>query len=186
MVKLRLVFCALMSAKIDLYLFLRKVWLMDLEFDVQMDKSILFDYSLYHTYMGISGLLGTFVGILLLISFTRDHSPLYLIFGIVVILYLPVNLYLACSKQILAVEAYKHPLHYKVNDEGITVSQGEQVVSHGWDRIIKAVSTRKSIILYTGKNVATIFPRSAMGELTVPVIQTISANVEPKKVKIRF
>lgn len=157
-----------------------------IEFDVHMNVGVLYDYSLYHTYRSMAGILGTFVGILLIANFARFKNPLYLIFGIVCILYLPVALYMSCRKQMLSVEAYKQPLHYKLTDEGIEVSQGDIVQGHGWDAVIKAVSTGKSIMLYTGKNVATIFPRADLGDDTADVIKYICAHVEPKKVKIRF
>lgn len=159
---------------------------MEHDFDVQMDVGTLYDYSLYHTYTSLSGIVGTFVGILLIMTFAKEHSPLYLIFGIVVIFYLPVTLFLACKRQMLAVEAYKKPLHYHISDAGIEVSQGEQQMGHGWDAVLKVVGTRKSVILYTGRNVASIFPRKAMGDQTVPVIQTICKNVDPKRVKLRY
>lgn len=159
---------------------------MEIEFDVKMDKDILYDYSLYHTYRGTAGIIGTAVGLLLILNFARYHNVLYLIFGVVTVLYLPVALYFNCAKQAAMVEAYKKPLHYKLSESGIEVSQGDIVQGHEWSAVIKAVSTGKSIILYTGKNVATIFPRKDLGGDVTEVIKIICANVEPKKVKIRF
>lgn len=157
-----------------------------IEFDVNMNTSVLYDYSLYHTYRSMPGLLGTLVGILLIMDYSRTHSLTCLLFGIIVILYLPINIYMNCRRQMLVVEAYKKPLHYKLTDSGIEVSQDDIVQGHEWEAVIKAVSTGKSIILYTGKNVATIFPREALDGMTTEVIKFICAHVEPKKVKIRF
>ena len=49
----------------------------------------------------------------------------------------------------------------------------------------KAVSTGKSIILYTSPMNATIFPKRQMEEQKVAVIEMISTHMPPAKVKIR-
>ncbi|MBR6328659.1 MAG: YcxB family protein [Lachnospiraceae bacterium] len=157
-----------------------------IEFDVNMNAGILYDYMLYHIYRSPIGIIGTVVGMLLLANYFRGRELLYLIFGIIVVFYLPVNLYTSSKRQMLMVESYKSPLHYTLSEEGIRVSQGELDQGHEWGRVIKAVATSKSIFLYTGKNVATIFPRKDMGDQTESVIRMISRYVEPGKVKIRF
>ena len=50
----------------------------------------------------------------------------------------------------------------------------------------KAISTSKSIIVYTSKVSATIFPRKQLGEDVVKVIEMVSTHMPPKKVKIRY
>lgn len=159
---------------------------MECEFDVKMDVSVLYDYSLYHTYRNVTGLLGTLVGFLLIVNFLSNNNYLYLIFGIIVVFYLPVALFFSCKKQVDGNVAYKEALHYKVNDEGMEVSQGEIVQMQGWDKVIKAVATQKSIILYTSKNVATIFPREDVGENMDVLMKLIAEHIEPRRVKIRF
>ncbi len=158
----------------------------EIEFDVKMSAGILYDFSLYHVYRSPVGILGTIVGILLIVYFGRTRELLYLAFGIVVILYLPVTLFFNCKKQMLLTPSYKEALHYRVSKDGIEVSQGEVTQGHDWGQVIRAVGTPKSLFIYTGKNVATIFPREAMGSKTESVIKTISKYVEPSKVKIRF
>lgn len=159
---------------------------MKIEFDVQMNAKKLYDYSLYHTYRSFSGLLGTAMGALLILYFLSTGQILYLIFGIIVILYLPIALYLNAKKQMVSVQSYKEPLHFCISDEGMEVSQGEVKQLQEWEKVQKVVSTGQSIILYTGKTIATVIPREDMGEKTEEVIQTISRNVPPKRVKIRF
>ena len=76
-------------------------------------------------------------------------------------------------------------LHYKMTEEGVEVSQGEEVQSQKWEDMYKAVSTPRSLILYTSPVNASVFPRKDLGEKTFGVIQIISAHMPPKKVKIR-
>lgn len=155
------------------------------ELDVQMTTGILYDYLLKHTYSGLQGILATIIGGLFIMNFAAGGSVLYLIAGIVVILYIPGSLYLSAKRQMLLTEAFKKPLHYRFYEEGIEVSQDEVVELQQWETMQKAVSTGKSIIVYTSKVKAAIFPRKDMGEQTTRVIEIISTHMSPDKVKIK-
>ena len=137
------------------------------EVDVHMNTSVLYDYMLRHTYTSPGGLIATMIA------------------GIVIILYLPWNLYLSAKRQALTNEAFKKPLHYIFTKEGIYVSQGDQVEMQHWENMPQAVATGKSIIIYTSKVNASIFPRADLAENTVTVIELICRYMDPKKVKIR-
>ena len=54
-----------------------------------------------------------------------------------------------------------------------------------WDQMYKATSTGKSIILYTSRFNASIFPRADLKEKEVAVIEMISKHMPPAKVKIK-
>ncbi len=159
---------------------------MEVEFDVKITSGILYDYMLRHTYYSTSGLIGTIVGALMVVWFIADGSVAFLIAGLLVLLYLPWTLFLKSKQQALNTPAFKEPLHYKMTGEGIEVSQGEDVQQLGWESMHKAVSTSKSIILYTSRASASIFPRKDLGETTSKVIEMISTHMPPKKVKIRY
>jgi hypothetical protein len=155
------------------------------EVDIQMNTAALYDYFLRHVYTSLSGILGTVIGVFCLMAyFIKGASVLYLVFGIVIILYLPWNLYLTARRQALQ-ETFRKPLHYAFYENGIEVSQGEVRQMQKWEDMVKAVSTSKSIIVYTGKNAASIFPRKDLGENVMGLIQIISTHMEPKKVKIK-
>lgn len=156
-----------------------------LEFDVNISTGVLYDYLLKHTYSGLQGILATVIGFLLILLFLRGNGALYLIFGIVVIVYIPGSLFLSASRQALQVEAFQKPLHYRIMEEGIEVSQGDIVELQKWEEMIKAVSTGKSIIVYTGPVKAAIFPRADLGNRTSDLIELICRYMEPKKVKIK-
>ena len=49
----------------------------------------------------------------------------------------------------------------------------------------KAVSTQQSLIVYTSKVNASIFPKKDLGQRTAAVIEMISTHMPPAKVKIR-
>ena len=159
---------------------------MEIEFDVKVTAGVLYDYLLYHTYTSLSGMLGTLVGVFLIMAFLSTKYVIYLIAGVVLIAYLPGALFLRAMQQVQNTPAFKKPLHYKMTDEGISVSQGENEENQSWDNCVRAVSTGRSIILYTSRTAASIFPKKDLGDKKEALIQMISTHMPPKKVKIRF
>ena len=159
---------------------------METEFDVQVKPGDLYDYMLHHTYCSASGLIGAAAGALMVVAFFMGAGVLCLIAGLIILLYLPGSLFLKSRQQYLTNAVFKKPLHYKMTEEGIEVSQGDEVQTKGWEEMYKAASTSKSLILYTSPVNACIFPRRELGDLAPGVIQMISTHMPPKKVKIRF
>lgn len=159
---------------------------MELEFDVKMTPATMYDYLLHHTYSGMSGIIGAIAGAFCIIVFLANKYPIYLIAGIVILAYLPMSLLLKANQQVQGTPAFKKPLHYKLTEEGICVSQDGNEEMQSWDSCYKAVSTKKSIILYTSRTTASIFPKSDVAEKTDALIQIISTHMPPGKVKIRF
>lgn len=157
-----------------------------MEFDVRVTAGVLYDYLLFHTYTSFSGMLGTLVGVLLIMAFVSTRYFIYLIAGVVLIAYLPGALFLRAMQQVQNTPAFRQPLHYRMTDEGVSVSQGEKEEKQSWDSCVKAVSTGRSIILYTSRTAASIFPKKDLGDKKETLIQMISTHMPPKKVKIRF
>lgn len=158
---------------------------MRLEFDVNINAGVLYDYMLRHTYSSGAGILGSTVGALGIVAFFMNGYPLYLIFGVVILGYLPVSLWLRAKRQALN-PVFKEKLHYCMTEEGVTVSQGETEQFQKWEDMGKAVSTGRSLILYTSRINASIFPRKDLGEKQADVIAMISTHMPAKKVQIRF
>lgn len=155
------------------------------EMDVHMSTGVLYDYLLRHIYTSFSGIFGTIIGILLAAGyFMRGLGIIYLICGIIVIFYLPWSLFLTAKRQMLQ-EAFRNPIHYAFYENGVEVSQNEVSQMQRWEDMVKAVSTSKSIILYTGKKVASIFPRKDLDGDATGLIRVICSHMDPKKVKIK-
>lgn len=156
-----------------------------IEMDVKIGSGDLYDYMLKHTYSGASGIIGTCVGALLIVAFAQTLKPLYLVFGLIILLYLPWTLFIKSKQQILRNPSFSKPLHYKLDEEGLTISQGEDAITYEWKQVYKVVSTGRSIILYTSPVNATIFPKAQLQDKIAGVIEVISGHVAPNRVKIR-
>ena len=70
------------------------------EVDVHMNTSVLYDYMLRHTYTSPGGLIATIIGVFAILFAMKNAGVLYLIAGIVIILYLPWNLYLSAKRHL--------------------------------------------------------------------------------------
>lgn len=158
---------------------------MEVECDIKITPGVLYDYMLYHTFTGASGMIGAAIGALLIVAYFMGTGILSLIMGIIILVYLPWTLFLKSRQQYLANPAFKEPLHYKMTEDGIEVSQNDEVQSQKWEDMYKAVSTFRSIIVYTSKVNASIFPKKDLGEKSSAVIQIISTHMPPNKVRIR-
>ncbi len=158
---------------------------MEVEFDIKITPGVLYDYLLYHTYTSASGLIGSAAGALLVAAYFMGSGVPCLIAGIVILAYLPWTLFIKSRQQYLANPAFKEMLHYRLTEEGIEVSQNGEIQNQKWEDMYKAVSTSRSLILYTSPINASIFPRKDLGDKAFGVIQMISAYMPPKKVKIR-
>lgn len=156
-----------------------------IEFDVQIKPGDLYDYMLRHTYNSFSGIFGSLVGALMVVGGVMMNNVLMIIAGVILLCYLPWTLFLKSRQQVLANPAFKKPLHYVLDDEGIHVSQGEEVQMQKWEDIVKAVSTGKSLIVYTSRVNACIFPKRDLKDLTPLVIKVLSTHLPAAKVKIK-
>ena len=65
------------------------------------------------------------------------------------------------------------------------VSQNGETQSQKWEDLFKAVSTPKSLIVYTSRVNASIFPKRDLKENSTAAIRMISTHMPPQKVKIR-
>ena len=158
---------------------------MEMEFDVKITGGILYDFLMYHNYSKVSNLIVNVVGAIVLIGgIVNVHIP-FLICGAILLLYMPISLFLKANQQLLASPAFKKPIHYRLNEEGVVISQDEQEELQVWGNMYKAVSTQKSIIIYTDKMHAYIFPRKDLATDIPKLMEIISVNMDPKKVKIR-
>lgn len=156
-----------------------------LEMDVKINAGDLFDFLLAHTYNSSIGIVGSSLGGILVVAAFITHKWICLLAGLFLLLYLPYTLYTKSKKQALS-PAFQQPLHYILDEKGLTVSREEESQSLPWENIYKATSTSRNIIIYTSKEKATIIPRRELGEKKNQCIEIISTHMPPAKVKIRY
>lgn len=157
-----------------------------IELDIKIEAGDLYDYMLRHSYNSASGILGSALGAVMVIVALLKSQWIFLIGGLALLLYLPWVLFIKSRQQILSNPSFQETLHYKLDEEGLTITQGDAEAKQSWEDMYKAVSTGKSIILYTSKVNATIFPKRQLGDQKEAVVEIISTHLPPSKVKIRW
>ncbi len=157
-----------------------------LDIDIHMNTGDLYDYMLHHAYTSVAGILGTCFGLVALVIYLDKRQIVYLVFGLIIILYLPITLYQKALMQLKMNPVFKQALSYRFTEEGYTVSQNEVSQSIAWKDCTKAISTKRSLVIYTGNSNASIFPRRELGGDVTTLMGIISGHMEPSKVKIRF
>lgn len=156
-----------------------------LELTIKIEAGDLYDYMLRHSYNSPAGIVGSTFGAILISFALTTKQWLFIVLGLIMLLYLPWTLFLKSRSQILSNPAFQEPLRYTLDDEGLSISSGDQQEKMAWEYMHKAVSTSRSIILYTSPINGTIFPRRQLGDKQAAVVEMISTHMPPGKVKIR-
>lgn len=141
------------------------------EFDFQMDEKTLTDFYMSHNMGGISGYIWPLIGVLaIVIAITSgDTTPIlyrlvYALFGLVFIFYIPWDLKRKAKKQVKTNPYYAQPIHYVLDEEGVTTVQGENEATVTWDKFSKIKLTKKSMILYMRNRNACVFSLDVFGK----------------------
>ena len=77
---------------------------------------------------------------------------------------MPVTLWLRSKQTIKASPVLSGTLHYYVDKEGFTVTQGDASGVLAWKQIYKMVATKHLVLVYSGRMHAYIIPRVQLGE----------------------
>lgn len=141
------------------------------EFDFQMDEKTLGDFYTSHNMGGISGYLWPILGVLAIViailsggATSMAYRLLYFVFGLVFIFYIPLDLKRKAKKQVATNPIYAQPIHYILDEEGITTMQGENEAKVTWDKFSKVKLTKKSMFLYMRNKNACVLSLDVFGE----------------------
>lgn len=164
-----------------------------LEFDVQLNASQYYHFNLYHSYHSLNGILSIFLGLLCILYAIVDRKVLrteqlvmFILLGLLFMLYNPVALYLRSKRRFLQNPVMKNPVTYIFAESGITLKQGEVEEEMPWDNLYKVVKTKESMIFYLTKYHANIVPLSEMGDQYNQVCAFISKYTAPKAIRFRI
>ena len=158
------------------------------EFDFQMDEKTLGDFYTSHNMMGGSAFFWPMVGAvaIALAIFSGDATPLayrllYVLFGLLFIFYIPWDLKRKAAKQVKTNPYYAEPIHYVLDEEGITTTQGEKSASLPWEQFSKIKLTKKSVFLYMKNKNACVFSQEVFGKDLDKAYDWMKAKVGQKK-----
>ena len=144
---------------------------MPLKFDITLTAEDMYRFNMYQTYSGFHGWFSIAFSILIFVvaGVTRGkieaaYTALYIVFGIVFLVYPPVSLYLRSKRTLAMSEVLRGTLHYEVDEEGLHVSQKEESALLPWEQIYKMVATKHNVLVYSSRINAYVVRRAQMGE----------------------
>ena len=114
-----------------------------MQFDIKLKSQDMYRFNMYQTYTDFMDGFPLLYPLLFLLGglniwWTRHYlHGLYIAFGIIFLLYMPVTLWLRSKSALAASEVLRGTLHYLVDENGFTVSQGEESANLPWDQIYK-------------------------------------------------
>lgn len=158
---------------------------MQVEFDVKIDAGALYDYMINRAYSHGPGVVEAAVGAVLILLFGRTGNFMCLAAGGIVLAALPLYLYWKARRKERKPD-YSRPLHYSLSEDGVEAVRANGRDFWKWEEMEKAVSTTKSVILYSSGAGACIFPRRELKDSLVPAVEMISTHMPPEKVNIRM
>ena len=136
-----------------------------ISFSVQMTWKEIYKFTMYHTYHSFAGILGVILSVMalmnLIISFDKLSDQSKTIMTIVAAWFLifePLRMLVRSKSQMKLSKAYKKPLNYIVNEDGITVSQDEESQTIEWKQLFKVVETNSQFLVYSNRINSFIFP----------------------------
>lgn len=141
----------------------------EIKFSVQMTPAVMFDFSYWHSYHGIYGIINyglSLIGLIaLLAGFGQGNLAITLLLVALALLFPVINpllLYYKSAVQVKMSPMFQKPLQYRFDENGIAVSQDNQTDSAAWDAVLLIRETKKNLILYMGAANAMILPKKDM------------------------
>ena len=170
----------------------RQEEVMKTEFDITLNSSDMYRFSMYHAYTTSQGILSILIAALCLFMSVRAYGTvtwtytiLYAGFGILFLVYIPVHLYLRSKQRLLASEELRNALHYLVDDSGIHTSQNDASADAPWEAVYKLIETKRNILIYSSRVNAYIIPKSQIEKEYRELIQIAAAHLPKYRLKTK-
>lgn len=164
---------------------------MPVKVEITLDVDSMTEFMLYHIYTGSAGVLTLVLGALnagLTLSFALAGKYLYalmfLVFTFLILVAFPNFIKSKVKKQMEGGKKLKEPLTYEFDDEGVATVTASDSRKKPWAQFKKAVSRKKTIILYDASRRAIILPIEQLGESYTAVVDAITAHMPGSAVKI--
>ncbi len=165
---------------------------MQTEFEINLTEKDMYRFSMYHNYASFQGIFSILIAIAAFVMavLTRDrvtveYTVLYVVFGIIFLVYVPCSLKLRTKKQFKTSGELQNTLHYQVDENGITVFQNGESAELPWKQVYKITATRHNLIIYSTRVSAFVIPLSQLGEKYGILKELAKKNVEKFRYCIR-
>lgn len=165
---------------------------MPIEFDIKITDKDMYRFNMHHAYTGFQGIFATVIGLAVLAvagltggKVETVYTLLYILFGLIFLVYMPVSLWMRSKRQILVSPVLKETLHYALDEAGVHVSVGEQTADLEWGMIYKIVATKSNLLIYSSRVNAYVIPLIQLGEAYGPVKALAERKLEKYRLRMK-
>ena len=165
---------------------------MSVEFDIKLTSKDMYRFNMYQAYSGFQGWFSIFLAFICFLSavvtFREQPSTkivFYLLFGIILLLYLPGTLWLRSKQSMAASEILQGRLHYLIDEEGIHVTQGEAEGTLPWNQVYKMVANKHNVLIYSTRINAYIIPRDQLSGKYGELAELAKTQLPKYRVKMK-
>lgn len=165
---------------------------MPIEFDVKLEPKDMYRFNMYQNYTGMSGLSSIlFAGLLWgMAIYTYGQVPsgrtiLYVVVGVIMLIYMPITLRLRAKQSIAVSPVLSGVLHYYIDEDGFTITQGEASGVLAWKQVYKMVSTKHLVLVYSNRVNAYVIPRKQLGEQYIPLAKLATEKLPKFRLKMK-
>ena len=165
---------------------------MKLEFNVKVTEKDLYSFNLEQAYKGSQGFISLLFAVLLIAAAVLsgqkgniEYVILYIIVGIVVLLYVPFSLKGRVKMVMKTNDVFAKPLHFTIDEKEIGVSQGEETAALPWDQVYRFVANDKRILIFSNRKNAYILPKEQLGDSFDALKDIASKSLESYRLKIK-
>ena len=166
-----------------------------LEFDIKLKAKDMFRFNMYQTYTSFSGWSSilfalSMFGLAGYMGYTYGEAGMsriimYIVVGIVLLIYMPLTLWTRAGRSLKASPVLSNVLHYHVDENGFTVTQGEASGVLAWKQIYKMVATKSNVLVYSNRLNAYVIPRDQLGEQYVELAKLANAKLPRFRVRMK-
>ena len=161
---------------------------MKLEFDVKVTEKDLYSFNIEQAYKGSQGVISLLFAVLLaaaaVLSAQKGNTGyvvLYIIVGILVLLYVPFSLKGRVRMIMKTNEVFSKPLHFEIDEKNINVSQGEEMAQLPY----RFVANDKRILIFSNRKNAYILSKEQLGDSYEPLKELAGSTLEKYRLKIK-
>lgn len=165
---------------------------METKFDIQLTSKDLYGFNIYQTYRGSQGMLSILIGLITFIMggisiWQKNYSSafLYIVFGVIIIVYIPFSLWLRVNQTMRVNEVLAGVLHYEVSEKWVRVTAREESAELTWDLIYKFVADSKRVLIYSNRINAYVIPREQLGDKYEELVAIATEQLPKYRLKIK-
>ncbi len=144
---------------------------MKLKFDIKITEKELFAFNLEQAYKGIQGVVSIVFGIIIIaavifsaIKGNAANVIMYIVVGLIVLLYVPVSLKGRVKISMKSNEVFTKPLHFTIDEKQIGVSQGKEAATLPWEDVYRFVANDRRILIFSNRKNAYIMSKEQLGD----------------------